>query len=390
MLQLPTSPHEWALWLFDHLEVLAFSGAHWHGQLPASLDFDAIVCTIPEELKGVIDKQSRLIEFHPEAGNVFETLGALIQGSRRRTVPIVFTVRELGYTHGKTEPVPVAVRSYLDAVKFWNLLKLFADYEVSQSAVFIKSFESKVEIRPEYDADSLQPLVGLVEFSLAYFETVHHRTEKRNIFRASLLEVCKGQLVIRLAELLPKFDDLVDRVKTSYTLYTADFSFEKLRSEVDSKNVEDMLRLNKTLADIQNQLLALPAALLIAGAGVKPGVTATNLTIWFGLTVFAWVMQKLVSNQQQSVTVIGQEVQLRIDKVVSQPPGISLLVLPLFTDLQTRLARQRKVLEKIGRAVWIVWIAATSVAINAEWPEAFPDVWNLSVNVVLSNLSGKR
>jgi hypothetical protein len=179
---------------------------------------------------------------------------------------------------------------------------------------------------------------------------------------------------------LPKFGDLVDRVKASYSLYTADFSFEKLRSEVDSKNVEDMLRLNKTLADIQNQLLALPAALLIAGAGVKPGVTATNLTIWFGVTVFAWVMQKLVRNQEQSVTVIGQEVQLRIDKVARQPGDISLRVLPLFGDLQSRLTRQGEVLKKIGWTVWIVWAAATTVAINAEWPDAFPQVWNLSVN----------
>jgi len=155
---------------------------------------------------------------------------------------------------------------------------------------------------------------------------------------------------------------------------------EKLRSEVDSKNVEDMLRLNKTLAEIQNQLLALPAALLIAGASVKPDSMAENLTIWLGITVFAWVMEKLLANQQHSVLVIRQEAKLRIDKVAAQPADISDRILPLFADLQTRLDRQRKTLQRVGCTVWIVWFAVTAVAINAQWPAIFPDCGNWLVD----------
>ena len=287
-------------------------------------------------------------------------------------VPNVFTVRDLRYTHGKTEIVPDPVRNYLDTVKLWKLLYSFADYEIGQSVVFIKSYESKVEIRPDYSASDLLLLPQLAEFGATYFEADHHREEKRNIVRAALLEVCKGHLMVSLAELIPKFSDFVDRVRASYTLYTADFSFEKLRSEVDSKNVEDMLRLNKTLADIQNQLLALPAALLIAGASVKPDSMASNLAIWFGITVFAWVMHKLLANQQHSVLVIKQEAQLRIDKVGAQPVGISNRVLPLFADLKMRLKRQGRTLQKINYVVWIVWLAVTALAINAQWPDLFP------------------
>lgn len=372
MSPLPTSAHDWALWLFDHLEGVEFAGTNWQGRLPAELDFDSTVEAIPRVIRGLTDSRERTIEFHPESGHVYSDMAALVQGPQQRIVPVVFTVRDLAYTHGKTESVPEPVRNYLDAVKLWQLLESFADYQVNRSIAFIKSYESKVEIRPEYGASELVPLPKLTEFGATYFEADHHREEKRNIVRAALLEVCKGKLVVRLAELLPKFGELVDRVKASYTLYTADFSFEKLRSEVDSKNVDDMLRLNKTLAEIQNQLLALPAALLIAGAGLKPKSMAANLTIWFGVTVFSWVMQKLVANQQHSVLVIKQEVQLRIDKVAAQPADIAGRVLPLFTDLQTRLERQRGTLKKIGCAVWVVWLAVTLVAINAQWPNLFP------------------
>jgi len=395
MPQHPTSTHDWALWLFEHLEGVEFAGANWQGRLPADLDFDATVEAIPESLRGLTERRDRTIEFHPESGHVYPDMAALVQGLRQRNVPVEFTVRDLGYTHGKAESVPGPVRNYLDTVKLWQLLKSFADYEVNQSVAFIKSYESKVEVRPEYSASDLVPLSRLTDFGATYFESDHHHQEKRNIVRTALLEVCKGRSVVRLAELLPKFDDFVDRVKSSYTLYTVDFSFEKLRSEVESKNVEDTLRLNKTLAEIQNQLLALPAAMLIAGAGVKANSMAANLTIWFGVTVFAWVMQKLVANQQHSVAAIKQEVQLRVDKATAQPLDISSRVLPLFSDLQARLGLQSKTLKKVGYAVWVVWLAVTAVAINAQWPNVFPDCGHWLVDMArqahdgLCHLAGK-
>jgi hypothetical protein len=388
MPQYPTSNHDWALWLFEHLEGVEFTGANWQGRLRKDLDFDSTIEAIPQLLLGLTNRRDRTIEFHPESGHVYPNMAALVQGPLLRTALGEFTVRELDYTHGKTEPAPEPVRNYLDTVKLWQLLKSFADYEVNQSVAFIKSYESKVEVRPEYGASDLVALSGLNEFGATYFESNHHREAKRNIVRSALLEVCKGQSVVRLAELLPKFGDLVDRVKSSYTLYTVDFSFEKLRSEVDSKNVEDMLRLNKTLADIQNQLLALPAAMLIAGASVKANSTAANLTIWFGVTVFAWVMHKLIANQQHSVSVIKQEVQLRVDKVAAQPLDISNRVLPLFSDLQIRLGLQRKTLKKVGCAVWVVWLAVTALVINAQWPIVFPECGHWLADIARQGYDG--
>jgi hypothetical protein len=373
---LPTIPHDWALWLFDNLEGVESVDAHWQGRLPEKWGFNEIGGALPAELKGLLYTQSRIVEFHPSNCNVYENLVDLVQGARRRSVPSIFTIRDLQYTHGKTQIVPQSIRDYLDTVKFWLLLQSFADYEVNQAIVYIKSFESKVEVRAEYGASDLVPMANLAEFASTYFESDHHRDQKRNIIRVSLLEVCKGQLVTRLSELLPKFGDLVDRVKASYSLYTADFSFEKLRSEVDTQNVEDMLRLNKTLGDIQNQLLALPAALMLAGAGVKPSDFATNVSIWIGVCVFLWVMYHLVKNQQNSVTAIEQEVNLRFEKVTSQPVDIARRVSPLFDTLRGRVGKQQHVLKQIFWAVIIVWVVATGIVVNAQWPAAASAIWN--------------
>jgi len=368
MQPLPNHPHDWALWLLDQLEGVQQVASHWEGYLPSGYDFDVVASALPDPLKGLLDSGSRRIEFHPEVGGVFQTLDELVSGPRRRNPLSVFTVRDLNYTHGKTHPVPQEITNYLDAARLWQLLSDSADYQVDQAVVFIKTFEEKVEVRAEYQAQDLCLLNGLASFAAVYFESEHHKEQKRNIIRSSLLEVCKGELVVRLSDLLPRFDDFVDRVKASYSLYTADFSFEKLRSEVDKQNVDDTLRLNKTLSDIQNQLLALPAALMLAGAGVKDTVWSTNLSIWIGVTVFIWVMHQLVKNQQSSIASIDQEILLRVEKVKEQPADVSSRVLPRFKSLQDRVVSQNAVLRNIRRAVLLVWLVATVIVINAQWP----------------------
>lgn len=368
MQPLPNHPHDWALWLLDRLESVQQVESHWEGILPGEFDFEEVANALPEQLKGLLDPHSRRIEFHPEFGGVFQTVDELVNGPRRRIPPSVFTVRGLNYTHGKTQPVPQVITDYLAAARLWQLLSTSADYQLDQAVVFIKTFELKVEVRADYRAQDLCPLDGLASFAAVYFESDHHKEQKRNIIRSSLLEVFKGELVVRLSDLLPRFDDFVDRVKASYSLYTADFSFEKLRSEVDKQNVDDTLRLNKTLSDIQNQLLALPAALMLAGAGVKDTMWSTNLSIWIGVTVFIWVMHQLVKNQQSSIASIDQEILLRVEKVKEQPADVSCRVLPRFKSLQDRVVSQNAVLRNIRCAVLLVWLVATVIVVNAQWP----------------------
>lgn len=370
MSQLPTSPHDWALWLFETLEQLKHVGTHWEGFLPGSFDFDETVEHLPQSLKGWCDQSTRLIEFHPEAAEVFETMDGLLLGRWKRAIPERFTVRDLGYTHGTNGNPPPIITDYLNAVRLWGLLDGVADHGrgLGQALFFLKTYESKIELRCEYGASDLCALPNLDEFAKNYFDSDHHKDQKRNIVRDALLECFKGLLVVRMAEVLAKFSDFAERVRRAYTLYTADFSFEKLRSEVDKQNLEDTLRLNKTLSDIQNQLLALPAALLLVGASVKDGNAPVNLSILMGVSVFVWIMRSLIRNQRSSVEAIKGEVTLRTSKIKEQPPDISTKLLVRFEQLHTRIENQTGILNGIMKAVWAVWLVTVAVLLNAQWP----------------------
>ena len=167
--------------------------------------------------------------------------------------------------------------------------------------------------------------------------------------------------------MLPKFEDFAERVRSAYTLYTTDFSFEKLRSEGDKQNLEDMLRLNKTFSDIQNQLLAIPAAMLLVGANVKANDLAANISTVVGISIFAWIMWQLVFNQVNSVTAINNEIHLRRDKVKEQPAEISKRLLESFSALSERVKRQQAVLKGIRIAVLFVWAITVSIIFATQW-----------------------
>lgn len=171
---------------------------------------------------------------------------------------------------------------------------------------------------------------------------------------------------------------------SSYTLYTQDFSFEKLRSEVDKQNREDTLRLNKTFSEIQNQLLALPAALLVMGVAIKEDSWSTNLSVLVGVGIFMWVIRQLVANQNSSIDAIAGEIDLRRTKLADQPPEISNGVLILFKELDVRVKRQKQVLAQIRRAVHAVFVVVVILVLLAQWP-SLPHLIACWVTEVLSN-----
>ena len=372
MTVLPTTPHDWTLWLFEQLEGVSELGEVCEGTLPAAFDFDVIVGSIPNQLLGMTDATRRVIEFSPAAGNNFASLTQLVSGPRLLGVVPVFTVRELKYTHVSGEP-PQAILNYLAAVKLWGLLKAMADHTTEGAAFFIKAFDAKIEIRPEYCADDLTPLPGLDEFEADFVGSSHHNDQKRNSVRTTLLEMFKGKAVIKLSDVLCRWSDLAGGVRSSYALFTADFSVERLRIEVEEQNLDDMLRLNKTISDIQNQLLALPAALILAGAGVKAGQWSVNVPIFVGMSVFVWMLFQLIRNQRFSVDAIEQEIGQRKLTVASQPPEIAERVLPFFKDLGIRVESQKAMLRRISQIIGFVGLIALAVIVHAQWPAFFPE-----------------
>lgn len=387
---LPDNPHDLALWLFAQLECIEHVGeGAWQGILPAGLDFQSVVQQldrISSGLSGVTDETSRTIEFYPSSAKVYQTLDELFSHpANLRAVPGRFTIRDLGYTNGGTVDAPEKVANYLAAAKLCALLPVVSDHSANNgtSQYFIKSHDVKIEVKLEYRPQDLVPLPSLELFASEYVTSTHHQDQKRDIVRSALLDIFKGKRSVTLGDFLPRFEEFMDNVRSSYVMFTADFSYEKIRLEVDKQNLEDTLRLNKTVSDIQNQLLALPAALVLAGAGIQKNEFLKNLAIWIGVLIFGWMMRTLVKNQGHSIAAIKTEVAMRKQRLKDQPKDVADRFTSSFEVLDGRVTDQEKVLRAINCAVILILVVVTAMTFSAIFPEATQTVFSCSKALVL-------
>ncbi|MCY1165223.1 hypothetical protein D9M73_51240 [compost metagenome] len=377
------NPHDWAVWLLDSLEVQqVLAPGHVEGKLPAAWDFNETIASIGNgaQLVGLTDEPTRTIEFYPQRAGVFAALQDMFAyPNNLRNVPSRFTLRDIAFTYDElavqqaTLVLPPQVANYLAAAKLCNVLPLVADMSASNGTLqhFIKSPDSRIEVKLSYQAGELAPLPSLPFFETEFALSDLHKDQKRSIVRSVLLDAFKARKSITVGDVLPRFERFVEDVRSNYAMYAAEFSFEKIKAEVEKDNLDSTLKLNKTLSEIQNQLLAMPVALVLVGGQMTPdtGLSIKNVVIWLGACVFAGLMILLIRNQRHAIDAITEEIRLRKIKVDSQPDGMAGKFKSGFEDLGKRAEVQKKTLTGLRWCVFVSVALATGLLVWYSLPE---------------------
>ncbi|MBY6308670.1 hypothetical protein [Alcaligenes faecalis] len=370
---LPTNPHDFALWLLDNLESPAPVGNSglWEGTLPAEKDFDVIEAhleDLPNHLAGASRADTRCIGFYPANADVYIDIEQLLANKNNRTrVPSHFTLRNFSFsyppTNGDMESTPQPIAQYIDAVRLWGVFKNLADVN-NGGLLFVSSHDAQLTILPEFHATDLAPLTAFNRFVAEFANEQTHTDQKRSIIRSVLIDQFRPKRSITFGEVLNRFEDIATNARHSLAMYMAEFSVAKVKSEVERQNLDDTLSLNKTLSDIQNQLLALPAAILLAGASISPDAVFRNYAVLVAVAVFTIFVKTLVSNQLHAIDAIGTQISHRKEKVSSMPVDSSAGILPLFTALELRVSQQRRTLRFISYVVFTVLALSALAVIN--------------------------
>lgn len=376
--------HDWAVWLLDNLQRPHEQGEGlWAGVLPPQYDFAQVRAAIDgyDDLKGVPDEASRTLEFFPRAAKVYGSLQDLFSHPRNLwSVPPRFTLRDILFTYDSlkqigAEPdrVPTPVANYLAAARLCQALSALADMATNNGQIlhFIKSPDSRIEVKLSYQVADLKPLLSLAKFEAEYAATSHHKDQKRSIVRAVLLEAFKGRKAIVVGDVLGRFEDVVEDVCSNYAMYAAEFSFEKIKAEVEKDNLDSTLKLHKTLSEIQNQLLAVPVAVVLVGGQMIPdsGLSIKNVVIWLGAVAFGVLIVILIRNQLNAIEAIDEEVRQRKVKVDSQPEGMAGKFKAGFDELDGRTKLQKRTLRWLRTGI----VAAVGMATVLLVYFSFPD-----------------
>ncbi|AWH36674.1 hypothetical protein C1929_07865 [Stenotrophomonas sp. ZAC14D1_NAIMI4_6] len=288
--------------------------------------------------------------------------------SHRRTVPARFFIRDSRYFGpGVRNEAPADVASYYDMICLAEIVRNVADYPsaADRFANFVVRPDAKFRVEMDFSATDLVPIMGIEEFSSGFLLSDFHVDEKRAIVRDCLADLAKGMTTVPLVVVARGFDAVMKNAQASYALLLSKFSAASVQKEVDKQNLEDTLRLNKTFSEIQNQLLALPAALLVAGAAFETGKVYKNAAIFLGVAIFVVLMFLLIRNQKNSVSAISAEIALRRANLEGQPDAVAAMYIPAFSALERRVNTQQRTLNVVLALSALVFFFAAYASLDS-------------------------
>jgi hypothetical protein len=376
-----------AIQVFKALDRSPGSGERVVGRVPPGFDFEEISNELEAaELLVDSDAASRRIEFRLPSF-FFLSLNHLLAGPSRRTrVPARFYLADLDYLHcsdsTNSAPEPSQVAQYRAAVHVFDLLASLADHtsEFAGELSLVFLGKSKLIVDSVYGSKDLTDLGDLDKFGLEFIESETHAKQKRTIARTALLELFEGQPSVSLGNLLSAFHKLHLRIIASYELYVAEFSFEKVRAAVEKEKLEFTTKLNKTFSDIQTQLLAVPAALILIGGQLEKTGTwsVKNSLIWLGAVVFALLMDLLIRNQRNTLAAVKAEIDEQRRQIEGEYQSVAFRFTEAYRQLDRRHRHQQRLIATVSSLVAVALSAASWLFVSYSNP---PEVGDFALGV---------
>lgn len=364
MSPLPTDSMDLAILLFKNMQNPEVATGQLSGVVRPSIDFECIRASLDTaKLLISANPTSRQIECHLPAG-FFASLGALLEAPARRIEPLPrFYLADIDFLYaGDESAAPPIVLHYLQATRLYALLGKLADHQggVGAAKTLVFLHKSKVEITPQYGEGDLYELDNLRAFEIDFVVSDTHEAQKQTIIKTVLLELFAGRNKLPFSELLARFAEFTEKVRASYELYVAEFSFQKVKAEVEKEKLDAMLKLNKVFSDIQSQLLAVPVALvLVAGQMENSGNwTSKNVLIWLAALIFAALMDLLIRNQRHTLKAVKQEIDQQRLQIATKYQTIGPRFDGIYQEIEGRHIHQQ-------RLIWFVdALVAASLAIT--------------------------
>jgi hypothetical protein len=363
----PSDPIDLAILLFNNLQNRNVADGQLSGVVESNIDFDRIHDSL--ETAGLLinaNPSSRQIECHLPSG-FFESLKALLDVPAYRIKPLArFYLANINFLHdGHESVVPPIISQYFQATQLYSLLEKIADHHggvgAAKTLVFLN--KSKIEIIPKYDEDDLSELDTLQAFGDNFFLSDTHKEQKQIILKTVLLELFSGRSKVNFSELLKRFAEFAEKVRAGYELYVAEFSFQKVKEEVEKEKLDAMVKLNKVFSDIQSQLLTIPAALLVVGTQMENNgqISLKNLLIWFASLIFTVLMDLLIRNQRHTLKAVKQEIDQQRQQIEFKYQTIAPRFAHIYKEIDGRHKHQRRLIRTVEILIGLFWIITTFV-----------------------------
>jgi hypothetical protein len=275
-----------------------------------------------------------------------DTLLTDYQKSRINAVSFFFTSDRSSSLDPFPESHPVS--RYRLVVRLIETLKRAAIFLDTEQTLLVYYKDGKFDIPIEYDSSDLESLSSdSINQLISVIRPGPHEKECAAILADAVISTTKHVSTRqRFRHLLKHADEIKKNVDHGYTLFASGFSYERLKSQVESAKIEYTGKIHKALSDIQNQLLALPVATIVVATQMKESTSNDNTLIinsavLFGCWVFSILIIFILNNQSHTLRIISSEIERQRKQLEAEFSDAKDFFSDTFRDLKKRANHQR-------------------------------------------------
>ncbi|MEN2436728.1 hypothetical protein AAH994_15025 [Weeksellaceae bacterium A-14] len=187
-------------------------------------------------------------------------------------------------------------------------------------------------------------------------------TDKRNIYLNQLIEFLSDkEELIRFSFLIQNFKDYIKVSSSTYNYYQRNFSYNKLKVELDAKALEFYQKLQGVINDSQTKLIAIPTALVFALSTLDyiDINSLKNYLIVVGLILFCMFIQIFINNQKSAINFIEENITYYKNTHANNKSELE----KSFSKVDTERKKQIKRLRQIQILLWLVPVLTLSVIV---------------------------
>lgn len=136
-------------------------------------------------------------------------------------------------------------------------------------------------------------------------------TEKKLMYINQVIELLNPiEEIIRFKYMLSHIVEYYNKCNNAYQYYLRDFSYNKLKIELDSKALEYTQKIQSVINDSQTKLIAIPTAFILVFAvfDFTDLFAIKNIATILSLFIFALLIQLFLSNQKSTLNFIKDNI----------------------------------------------------------------------------------
>lgn len=144
-----------------------------------------------------------------------------------------------------------------------------------------------------------------------FTENIEAYKEKRSIFIKELMDFLSEVSTDKFMYLLSNFKDFYNRCNSSFEYYLANFSFNKVKLELDNSVLEHSKNIRAIINESQSKLVAIPAAFVLAISQIdfKDAFCIKNIGIAVSSFLFSYIISIFIKNQINALEIVSDNVR---------------------------------------------------------------------------------